>query len=82
MSKALAIVVPLPGGLPPTLPSTLEKVLNGAVLTEESLLLRLDSVALTLRDGTVLTTSDLRNLLTLAPYGYVKLSEFNAFSRY
>lgn len=67
MSRPLVVVVPLQNGLPATFPSTLEKVLSGAVLTEESLLLPLDSIQLVLSGGTQLSMMELeRWLLPLA----------------
>lgn len=80
MSKTLAVVVPLHCGLPSTLPSTLEKALSGAVLTEECLVLPLASIQIVLRNGAVLSISDLSNSLIPLGGGCVSVSVWRGLS--
>lgn len=81
MSKRLAVVVPLHCGLPTTLPSTLEKALSGAVLTEECLVLPLASIQITLASGVVLSMTELCASLIPLGGGCVSISEWRGLSR-
>jgi hypothetical protein len=81
MQSRYAMVVGLPGGLPLTLPNTLEKVLSGAVLTEEFLVLPVASIQLQLAGGVSVGMPEFLQALISLGGGSVKLSEWNGSLR-
>lgn len=81
MSKCFAVAVPMLGASQDILPPMLEKVLSGAVLTSECLLLPADSIRLELSGGVVLTSTDLRKWLLPWAGGSISVSEWSAYTR-
>lgn len=77
MRSRYGLVVSLPGGLPGTLPNTLVKVLSGAVLTEEYLVLPVVSIQLGFADGRYVGTEELLRELMQLGNGSVQLMEWD-----
>lgn len=77
---AFALVVEVPGGLPSTLPNTLEKALAGAVLADGFLVFPLDSM-LRLKGGESVTTPGFIKALISLGGGSVRLSAWSGSLR-